>query len=85
MVRNPASDIGSLRRLAAPGEDCNVSNPEWRQMVRGALKAIEIYEKALNKSAAWQDGAVVNSSFDSPGDATLAREALAAAKQDQEV
>lgn len=37
----------------------------------------EIYEKALNQIAAWQDGEKVTSRFDEPGSAEIARNALA--------
>jgi len=36
---------------------------------------------ALNKIASWSEGAIVDKSFDEPGSAKIARDALAKARQ----
>jgi hypothetical protein len=44
-------------------------------------KIIAVQAKALNSIACWADGEVVGSWFDAPGDALIAREALAEVKK----
>lgn len=47
-----------------------------RTLLRGCIAEIERLRGALNKIAAWEDGPVVTGGFDSPSDATTAREVL---------
>jgi hypothetical protein len=42
-----------------------------------ALSIIEAERAALNEIASWKEGPIVNSSFDEPGSAQIARRALA--------
>lgn len=47
-----------------------------RQDIPNLLAALDKYREALNEIAAWYDGPVVNSMFDEPGAASMARDAL---------
>jgi len=76
--------IPSMRTLAADFARVSAELEQLRAALAtvnaerdGAQSALALARDALNAIAAWRDGPVVNGSFDNPGDAQSARDALA--------